>query len=309
MLFAMLTGACAWAVAAGDGGPETQPRVAIAPRRPESASQSALSNLRLNVRMVLVPVTVTDPLDRPVTTLSRDSFRILEDGVEQTIASFSQEDAPVSLGLLFDTSGSMKNRLAASVEALRLIFQTTLPGDEFFVVQFSDRARLLGGFTAQPEEIHYRLGAMEAKGWTALLDAIVLGTHQMRSARNQRRALLILSDGNDNNSRFSGSEVRNIVIEGDLRIFGVNLFQRSKLLQQLAEETGGEVLVAQNLNDLPDLMERLSRNLRTQYLLGYSTHNPHNDGKYRKVKIEVLPPPGFPRLHASWRRGYYAPIE
>ena len=290
-------------------GQGDEPTVAITPRQVEARNRTISSNLRLDVRLVLVPVAVTDAFNRPVTTLPRNSFRVLEDGVEQTITSFSQEDAPVSLGLLFDSSGSMKNRLSASVDALKLIFQTTIPGDEFFVVQFADRARLLGGFTTQPEEIHRRLGVVEAKGWTALLDAIALGTNQLRSARNHRRVLLILSDGNDNNSRFTEREVRNMVVEGDLRIFGIGLFHRPRLLQHLAEETGGEVLIAQNLSDLPDLVERLSRDIHTGYLLGYSTNNPQNDGKYRKLKIEVAPPRGVPPLRTSWRRGYYAPVE
>lgn len=259
--------------------------------------------------MILVPVSVTDALDRPILTLSRESFRVLEDGVNQTITSFSHEDAPVSLGLILDSSGSMKTRLDASVEALKLLFETTMPGDEFFVVQFADRPRLLGGFTTQPEEIHSRLGYIEARGWTALLDAIALGDHQMRSARNQRRVLLILSDGADNNSRYSESEIRSIIIESDLRIYGIGLFHRPKLLQQLAEETGGKILIAQSLNELPDVVQRLNRYIRSQYLLGYAPSNPQNDGKYRKVKIEVLPPPGSPSLRVAWRRGYYAPTQ
>src|ERR1043166_626292 len=148
-----------------------QPPVTVTPRPTPLRDHRRPANLRLDVKMVLVPVTVTDRLDRPVTTLPKSSFRLLEDGVEQQIVSFSQEETPISLGLLFDSSGSMKNRIAASVESLRLLFRTTVPGDEFFVVQFSDEARLLGGFTSDPEEIHSRLGYVQAKGWTALLDA------------------------------------------------------------------------------------------------------------------------------------------
>jgi len=300
--------ACSWSTF-GVRAQEPQPRVAITPRKAESARRISSSNLRLDVNMVLVPVSVTDALDRPFNTLSRESFRVLEDGVEQQIVSFAQEEAPVSLGLLFDSSGSMKNRLDASVESMKLLFRTTMPGDEYFVVQFSDTAHLLGGFTANPDEIHGRLGQVEARGWTALLDAIALGTHQMKSAKNQRRVLLILSDGADNNSRFSESEIRNMVLEGDVRVYGIGLYHRPKLLQQLAQETGGKVLIAQNLNELPDVVERLSREIRSQYVLGYSSSNPHTDGKYRRVKVEVLPPPGTPPLRASWRRGYYSPAE
>jgi Ca-activated chloride channel family protein len=292
----------------GPGQGQTS-QVSITPRKALRSSKRRESNLRLDVKQVLIPVTVTDAWDRPVTTLSKDSFRVLEDGVEQPINSFSQEEAPVSLGLLFDSSGSMKDRIASSVEALRLLFQTTLQGDEFFVVQFSDQARLLGGFTKDPEEIHRRLGLVQARGWTALLDAVALGAHQMRSAANGRRVLLVLSDGNDNNSRFSEAEIRTMVVESDVRVYGIGLLHRPRLLQQLAEQTGGKVLIAQSLSELPDVVERLSREIRSQYILGYSSPNPLNDGKYRKVKIELAPPPGLPALRASWRRGYYAPAE
>jgi Ca-activated chloride channel homolog len=288
---------------------DTQPKVAIKPRAFEPSNRAPSANLRLDLKLVLVPVSVTDALDRPVTTLSRDSFRLSEDGVSQPVVSFSQEDGPVSLGLLFDSSGSMKNRIDASVEALRLVFRTAMPGDEFFVVQFADKAQLLGGFTTDPEEIHRRLGFVEARGWTALLDAIAVGSHHMKSARNSRRVLLILSDGGDNNSRFSEAEIRSMVMEGDLRVYGIGLMHRPRILQQLAEETGGKVLIAQNLSELPDVVERLSRDIRSQYMLGYSSSNPRNDGKYHKVKVELTPPPGSPPLHASWRRGYYAPGE
>src|SRR3954452_677153 len=173
---------------------DQQPNVSITPRKLEARSKRPASNLRLDVNVVLVPVTVTDGLNRPVMTLTKSSFRILEEGIEQQITSFSQEEAPVSLGLLFDSSGSMKNRIASSVEALRLLFRTTLPGDEFFVVQFADEARLLGGFTTDPEEIQSRLGFIQARGWTALLDAIALSAHQVRSAVNRTKVLLVLSD-------------------------------------------------------------------------------------------------------------------
>ena len=254
-------------------------------------------------------MSVTDALDRPVTALRKESFRLLEDGVEQTITSFAREEAPVSLGLLFDSSGSMKTRLDGSIAALKEFFHTAIPQDEYFLVQFADQARLLGGFTPDPNEIYSRLGFVEAKGWTALLDAVAMGTHQMKMAKNRRRVLLVLSDGNDNNSRFTESEIRNMVIEGDVRVYAIGLYYRPRLLRQFAEETGGKVLVAQNMAELPDVVQRLSAEIRNQYLIGYTSSNAPNDGKYHKVKVEVIQAPGAPALHASWRRGYYAPGE
>jgi Ca-activated chloride channel family protein len=289
------------------GEPEQGPALATRPRRPDLSYRSA--NLRADVKLVLVPVSVTDSFERPVTALRKESFRVLEDGVEQRITSFAREEAPVSLGLLFDSSGSMKSRMEGSITALNHLFQTTIPGDEFFLVQFADQAHLLGGFTPDPDEIQRRLGFVEPKGWTALLDAVAMGTHQMKAAKNRRRVLVVLSDGNDNNSRFTESEIKNMVVEGDVRVYAIGLYYRPRLLRQLAEETGGKVLVAQNMAELPDVVQRLSAEIRNQYLLGYTSSNAPNDGKYHKVKIEVMQPAGGPPLHASWKRGYYAPGE
>jgi VWFA-related protein len=286
---------------------EQEPRLAPRPHRPLVPGKSP--HLRADVKVVLVPVSVTDAYDRPVTALSRESFRVLEDGVEQTVTSFAREEAPVSLGLLFDSSGSMKSRMEGSITALKHLFQTAMPGDEFFVVQFADQIKLLGGFTSDPEEIERRLGFVEPKGWTALLDAVAMGTHQMKTAKNRRRVLLVLSDGNDNNSRFSEAEIKSMVIESDVRVYAIGLYYRPRLLRQLADETGGKVLVAQNMAELPDVVQRLSAEIRNQYLLGYTSSNAPTDGKFHKVKIEIVQAPGAPPVHASWRRGYYAPEE
>jgi VWFA-related protein len=234
---------------------------------------------------------------------------LLEDGVEQKITSFSLEEGPISLGLLFDSSGSMKNRIADSVQALNEFFQTTIPGDEFFLVDFNDRPRLLGTFTSAADEIRRRLGDVQAGGWTALLDAVAMATHELKMAKNRRKALLILSDGNDNNSRFTASEIKNMVMESDVRVYAIGLRYRPRLLQQLAAESGGKVIMAHSMSDLPDAVQRLSAEIRSHYLLGYSSNNPNNDGKYRKVKVELVQPVGAKPLYVSWRHGYYAPWQ
>ncbi len=299
---------CAAFVVPADAAAQTA-KLEVRSRKPAAGSADRVPSIRADVRLTLVPVSVTDAFDRPIDGLAKESFRVLEDEVEQSILSFSREEEPISMGLLFDTSGSMKNRLAASMESVRCLFQATMPGDEFFLVQFADQAKVLGGFTPEPAEIQRRLGLVEAKGWTALLDALALGTHQMKAARNRRRILLVLSDGNDNNSRFSESEIRSMVMEADVRVYAVALNYRPRGLRQLADETGGKVVVAQNISELPDVVRRLSAEIRSQYLLGYSSSNSSNDGKYRKVKVEIVQPAGSPRLNTSWRRGYYAPAE
>jgi VWFA-related protein len=289
-------------------GQEHGSQASITPRQSKSVSigRTSPSLVRADVRVVLVPVTVTDEFNRPVIDLSKEHFRVLEDGIEQEITSFVWEEGPVSLGLLFDSSGSMKNRLNASVSALKHVFKTTIPGDEFFLVQFSDDVRVLSGFTTDPDTIHERLGLVEANGWTALLDAVALSVNRMKAAKNSRKALLILSDGNDNNSRYTESEVRSRVMEADVRIYAIALSYRPRLLQRLAEETGGRVLVAQEIADLPEVVQRLSEEIRSQYVLGYSPLNDAKDGKYRKVKVELLKATGAPSIRASWRHGYYA---
>jgi len=302
---AIAAGACCLSLFAADSA-----SVSITPRPlPNTVLSTRTSaNLRLDVKLVLVPVSVTDATDRPVITLPRDRFRVLEDGVEQAITSFSREEGPVSMGILFDSSGSMKDRVDTSVAALREFFPTSIPGDEFFVIQFSDQARVLAGFTPEPREIFSKLGLVQPKGWTALLDAIALGTHEMRLAKNSRRVLLILSDGADNNSRFSESEIKTMVLESDLRIYAIGLFHRPKLLQQLADETGGKALLVQNLSELPEVVEKLSAEIRSHYVIGYSSNTPPNDGKYHKLKVELIQNTPLP-LRLSWRRGYYAPLE
>ncbi len=150
---------------------------------------------------------------------------------------------------------------------------------------------------------------MEPRGWTTLLDAVALSAHQMKQAKKRRHVLLVLADGNDNNSRFTETEIKEMVIEGDVRVYAIGLYNRPRLLRQLAEETGGKVLVAQHMSELPDVVQQLSAEITNEYLLSYTSSNAPNDGKYHKVKVEIIAPPGGPPLHASGRRGYYAAGE
>jgi VWFA-related protein len=299
-----------FAAADAQDGPKLQARETVSKRITTNRSpDSPRGHLRFKVQQVVIPVGVTDELYRPVTALPDESFRVFEDGVEQKVVAFRQEDGPVSLGLLFDTSGSMKDRIDASTAALKKLVMTTLPGDEFFLVQFSDQANLVSPFV-EPELLFGSLRPMEPKGWTALLDAIALGATQMKAAQNPRKVLLVLSDGSDNNSRFSESEIRSMVLEADLRVYAIALFNKPRVLQHLADVTGGNVLLAQNLTELDEIVEKLSAEIRSQYLLSYSPTNQRNDGKYRRVKVELARTAADnPRLRVTWRRGYYAPIE
>jgi Ca-activated chloride channel family protein len=178
----------------GDSG---EPRVTIAPR-PRPAGKGPSSDIRVDVNVVLIPVTVTDRYGNPVAGLSADSFRVYEDGVEQTIARVTQQDAPLSMGFVFDASKSMENKLDRSREGITDILKTFTTGDEFFLVGFNDKPKLFCGFTPSPQVIADALMSVRAMGWTALLDAIHLSVSQMKRAKNARRALIVLSDGGDN---------------------------------------------------------------------------------------------------------------
>jgi VWFA-related protein len=285
-----------------------QQQVTITPRSgpPKKSTAPAAARLRMDLSMVLVPVVVTDAVDKPVLDLSRERFRVFEDNVEQKIASFAFEDGPVSVGFVFDASSSMKNRMVASVEALQRFVLTAIPGDEFSLVQFSDRPEVVTGFTKNTDDILSSVAGIQPSGWTALCDAIVLAAQQMKAGHNTRKALVVLTDGDDNNSRYSEKEVRNLVRESDVRVYSVGIFERPRLLEDLALDTGGRAFHVHKLNELPSVVERLARELRSEYVLGYVPNNAQNDGKYRKVRVELTRGLSDAPFSVYWRGGYYA---
>jgi Ca-activated chloride channel family protein len=284
---------------------DAQP-VTIVPRfRP--APERRAPSIRLDVKMVMIPTNVTDRDDRPILDLHRENFHVFEDSVEQKIESFSIDQAPVSLGIVFDASGSMRNKIDKSFSAVEQFLKTSLPGDEFFLVQFSDEPKLRLPFTPDVDEVMSSLSLVQPQGWTAMFDAICLAVNQMRFAKNPRKALLILSDGGDNNSRYSGGEVINLLREADVRVFAVGLFDNARYLKKVAGETGGAMVAVHNMNDLPDAIDQLSTQLRSQYLLGYYPVQGQNDGKFHKLKVLVSQAAGRLKLYTSWRHGYYAP--
>jgi Ca-activated chloride channel family protein len=298
------------AISAMAGIAGAQPVTLVPRARPvATASNLPRSNFRVDARMVQIPVTVTDPLDRNIMSLNADNFRLFEGDVEQKISAFSIADAPVSAGIVFDTSGSMKKRMQESRAAVQQFLQTAVPNDEFFVVQFADTATLLAPLTRQPNAMLHDLEGMDAHGWTALYDAMFLSVQQLRRAANPRRVLLVLSDGEDNNSRYSESEALSLVREADVRVYAIGLFTKARCLERMAEETGGRMITIHNFSELPAAIEKLSDEIRNQYLLGYFSSNNSNDGRYRKVRVEVKMPAGTPPLHLAWRRGYVNPTE
>ena len=293
------------------------------PASAEAAMNPALRThtkpIRMDVDLVLVPVTVTDPDDRPVLGLDKENFVVLDNGERQTIEDFSCDDAPVSVGVIFDMSGSMRDKIGKAREAVGEFLKTANPEDEFFLIGFSNKPVLLGDFTSSVEQVQADLLDAVPKGRTALLDAIYLGIAKMRYARNRRKALLIISDGGDNHSRYSESEIRSIVREADVQIYALGIFDGNPrtqeerygplLLSDVTGVTGGRTYVVDNLNRLSEAAAAIGLELRNEYVLGYRPSKPLHDGKWRKVRVKLRPPKGLPSLSVYAKMGYYAPGE
>ncbi len=288
----------------------------------KAAEPPVRGDIRIDTELVLINVTVTDPLNRFVTGLEKEHFKLFEDKVQQTIAQFSSEDAPLSVGLVFDTSGSMGAKLQKSRMAAAEFFKTSNPEDEYFLVTFNDRPKLATPFTHELEEVQNALTFTESKGRTALLDAVYLAMNTMHKAHNPRKAILLISDGGDNSSRYTESEIKNAVREADVQIYAIGIVEPlasrgrtaeelngPNLLAQLAEQTGGRAFQVENINELPDVAAKIGVELRNQYLLGYAPTNKTKDGKYRHVQVKLVQPRGLPPLKAYYRLGYYAPYH
>ena len=278
------------------------------------------AGLHMDVDLALINVTVTDPYNRLVTGLDPDNFRVYEDNIEQEVVTFSSEDVPISIGVIFDFSGSMANKIGKAREAALQFFKTANPQDEFFLVSFNERAELTSAFTNSIEDLQSRMMLTAPKGRTALLDAIYLGLSQMRGARNGKRALLILSDGGDNHSRYNESDIKRLVKEADTQLYAIGIFDplgyRNRtpeelngpsLLGEVTELTGGRVFAVENLNELPDIASKIGMELRNQYVLGYRPSNKAHDARWRKIKIKLRAPKGLPPLNVYSKTGYYAP--
>ncbi|MEQ1948277.1 MAG: VWA domain-containing protein [Bryobacteraceae bacterium] len=306
----------------------SEPNVQITPRirgkAPDAQETIAdrQADIRIDTTLVLIPVSVTDPMSRFVTGLDKENFKLWEDKVEQEITQFSSEDAPLSVGIVFDTSGSMGAKLQKSRQAVAQFMKTANPQDEFFLIQFNDRPELVQGFTKETEEIQNRLTFTQARGRTALLDGVYMAMSQMKKARNPRKAILIISDGGDNSSRYTETEVRNAVREADVQIYAIGIFEpvsaRTRtaeemhgpgMLSEISEQTGGRHFTVDNLAELPDVAAKIGIELRNEYVLGYTPKNATRDGKYRRVQVKLVKTAGLPPLRPMYRTGYYAPTQ
>ncbi len=283
--------------------------------QPESL-RSRVPLMKSKVDLVLVPVTVTDPMNRLVTGLDKENFQVFEGKEEQEVRHFSAEDAPISLGVIFDMSGSMSSKIERAREAVGEFFKTANPQDEFFLVTFSDKPDEVSDFTQSVDDLQGKLVFTVPKGRTALLDAIYLGVSKMRQARYPKKALLIISDGGDNHSRYTEGEIKSMVKEADVMIYSIGIYDHyfqteeerlgPALLSDVSELSGGRSFTIDNPNDLADVATKIGIELRNQYVLGYRPKNPGHDGKWHKIKVKLQPPKGLPPLHVYARTGYYA---
>jgi Ca-activated chloride channel family protein len=275
--------------------------------------------LKVAVDLVLVPVTITDPMNRLVTGLEKENFELFEGSAKEEIKSFSSEDAPVSLGVIFDSSGSMNSKMERAKDAVMEFFKTANPQDEFFMITFSDEPEMVNDFTSSVDDIQGKLVFTVPQKRTALLDAIYMGVSKMRQAKYPKKALLIISDGGDNHSRYTENEIKAMVKEADVMVYAIGIYDRyyqseeerlgPALLGEITELTGGRAFTVENPNDLADVATKIGVELRNQYVLGYRPKTVARDGKWRKIKVKLLPPKGLPPLRVYARTGYYGPEE
>jgi Ca-activated chloride channel family protein len=278
------------------------------------------ARLRIDVNLVQVPLTVTDPMNRLVTGLEKDNFQVFDNNTGQTIKYFSSQDSPLTIGVIFDLSGSMSSKFVRARKALTEFLRTSNPQDEFFVVGFNDRPAVIVDYTSDPDDVEARMVMLKPENRTALIDAVYLGIDHLRQAKYDRKALLIISDGGDNRSRYTEGELRRVVREADVQIYSIGIFDSyaptqeevlgPELLKEICEMTGGRLFnVGSDMGDLQDIATRISAELRNEYVIGYTPTDVRHDGNWRKLKVRLVPPPGLPQLTVHFRQGYYAPSE
>ncbi len=283
------------------------------------APKSNVPTLKVEAKLVLVPMTVTDPMNRLVTGLEAPNFQVYDNNIGQQIKTFSTEDAPVTIGVVFDLSGSMQTKFTRARRALTEFLRTSNPLDEFFVVAFNDKPAVIVDYTSDVDDVEARMVMLHPENRTALIDAVYLGVNKLKDAKYDRKALLIISDGGDNRSRYTEGELRKAVRESDVQIYAIGIFDEYAptseeqlgpvLLTDIAETTGGRMFKVADAGDMTDIATRISAELRNEYVVGYRPSDIKKDGNWRKLKVRLVPPPGLPTLTVHFRQGYYAPSQ
>ena len=276
-----------------------------------STSGEQIPTLRTDSNLVLVPVSVVDPRNHPVTGLTKENFRVFDEGVERTITAFAMEDEPIAVGLVFDRSASVEEVIQEESRAADLFLRTANPADEYFLVVFGSKPALAVPLTRGTDSVRYRVLRAGSTGWTALYDAVVMGLNELKKSGLRRKALLLVSDGGENHSRYNKAAVENVVEEGDAQIYAIG-FRTSDtnfaVLNWMAELSGGRLIPARPA-ELPDVAAKIGLELRNRYVLGFRAGDIARDAKYHRLRVELVPPPGLPPLRAWWRQGYRAPKD
>ena len=287
---------------------------------PSGPAAARTVSVRVSVDLVLIPVTVTDALNHPKTNLARDDFKVYEGDQPQEIRYFSNEDSPISVGLLLDISRSMQDKIDTERAAVDQFFRNANPQDDYFVITFNGRPRVLSDVTQSTNGIQTELGLVQPSGPTALLDAVYLGISKLRNAKYSRRALVIISDGGDNSSRYKLREIKSIAAESDVMLYAIGIFDATpfktfeetmgrRWLSTMTDVTGGRTSTIKTATKLPEECALLSRELRSQYLLGYEPRSRSSDGKWRKIKVTVTNPYDSDQLRSYYRKGYFTPNQ
>lgn len=288
-----------------------------------SVLRGSIKPFRVNVDLVLVPVIVTDMRNRPVMGLSKDSFQLLDGGQEQQIQFFSLEDDPLSIALVLDLSNSMTNRISVEQEALARFFENANPDDEYFAIGVSSRPLLLADSTQRISEIQAKLAFAKPAGYTALLDSIYLALTKLKTARYERKVILIISDGGENDSRFNYREIRDLVEETDVLVYAIRPVDAIPMFRTIEEKLGNHLLtgitgvtggrtVSLSYNDnIPIAAATISTELRNQYVLGYhpSGSLKEGEGKSRKIKVRMVKSNDSVPLHLHYRKQHSAPVR
>ncbi len=271
------------------------------------------------LQRMLLPVIVVKQGEIPATGLGAKDFEVFEEGKPQLIDSLTRDDVPASIGIVLDLSGSMASKLTQARGAIEDFMKVANPRDEYFVIGFNNKPELIEDFTNSAADIEAKLATVQAEHKTALYDAIDLGLSKMQSAHNERKALLVITDGGDNASKTTREKLESRAQSVDVEIYSISIFDpyaptpeeriSPLVLHEVGELTGGRFFGVGDIDKMGKIAERISIELRTQYLIGYRPGDLPRDGKWRKVKVKVNPPPGLPPLTVYARTGYYAPLQ
>jgi Ca-activated chloride channel family protein len=288
------------------------------PSSPTSGlSNSSVKALQVNVDLVLVPVTVADAMNRPVLELSKRDFGLYDSGRQQDIKYFFAQAAPISIGLILDFSKSMEHKIAREREAVVQFFNNANPEDDYFAIAVSSKPELIGDTTNSLDDLQSSIEAKVPQGSTALLDSIALGLARMRSAHYQRRALLVISDGGENSSRYSLRNIKNLVRESDVDVYAIGLFDSAvfkpyeelmgkRWLREITDATAGRTVTVDSVEKLPEAAAEISRELRQQYVLGYRPTDAAANGQWHKLNVQISSATPEHPLKPSYKKGYYA---